>query len=354
MNIIGKILIGLIIVASFGFLYLAASMLSTEGAWQQAVVRKQKELEQALTTKDVLEHGGANARLAIYRVDKGLPTAENADQADKLGIDQYKLLLDQLIADRGRVWQARRQILPNGDVGVQIEKPTPAAIKDKTILYAFESKPIAPSGGGAYLGEFKATAPTGQNLTLVPAVRLSQAELDRLAQSDSSWMLYEVMPQDRSWTFAGLTDEQLKALLPESIQAPFLHAGQAEGYVRPLRAYGMAFRDLRHSIALTLDAISARTVELERLTQSVAGATAQISARDAEIMALTAEQKRTGDERDQISEQVSKLAANIQQRNAERDKLLAENKEIARRLAAAQWQAVRRVEQLSRAPQSAP
>ncbi|HEX3657741.1 MAG TPA: hypothetical protein VHV55_18270 [Pirellulales bacterium] len=353
MNIIGKILIGLILIATCGFLYLAAAMLSAEGSWQKVVVQKQKDLDQSLAAKKLVEHGGERAKLAVYRIEDGLPKPTADDPADQLGLDQYKLVLNALIIDKGRVWQARRgQVTPTGDVSLQIEKPTPAAIKDKAMLYAFESKGI--QDGGAYMGEFKVTAPAGQNVTLVPAVRLSPAELARLAQSDSAWLLYEVMPLDRTWTFAGMTDEQLTTMLPESIRAEFLHAGKDKDYQRPLRAYTVAFRDVRNSIALTLDEIAARTVDLGHLKQSVDGITAQVQARDAEIVTLQAELKRSSAEQDKIAEQVSAFEAKVAALQDQTAKLLADNKRLAARLAAAEWQALRRVEQLSRAPQATP
>jgi hypothetical protein len=353
MNIVGKVFIGLILLASFGFLYLATSMLSAEGAWQKVVAQKQQALDQALATKGLVEHGGSRARLAVYRIENGLPNANPADPADQLGLEQYQIVLNAMILDKGRVWQARRgQVTPTGDVSLQIEKPRPAAIKDKSLLYAFESKGI--QQGGRYMGEFKATAAAGQNVTLVPAVRFSSAELARLAQSDSNWTLYEVMPLDRDWTFAGLTDEQLTAMLPEDIRAEFLHKGQPEGYQRPLRAYGVAFRELRNAIALTLDSITARTVDLTHLKQSVIGTEAQVQARLAEIGTLEAELKRAGTERDQVAGQVQALTAKVADLQAETDRLLADNKRTAQRLAAIEWQAVQRVEQLTRAPQTTP
>ncbi|HEY5316066.1 MAG TPA: hypothetical protein VIK18_26295 [Pirellulales bacterium] len=353
MNIIGKVLIGLIVIAACGFLYLAASMLSVEGSWQQLVTRKQKELDQSLAAKELVEHGGARAKLAIYNLDNGLPNANPADAADRPGIDQYKLVLDAMIVDRGRVWQARRgQVTPAGDVSVQIEKPTPAAIKDKAMLYAFESKSI--QQGGAYLGAFKATAPTGQSVTLVPAARLSPAELDRLTQSDSTWLLYEVMPLDRSWTFAGMTDEQLKALLPDSIEKEFLHADQGNDYQRPLRAYSVAFRDLRNSIALLMDTIAARNVDLQHLKHSVEGITGQVQARDAEIGVLQAELKLATTEQQRIAEQVSVFESKVAALQQQTATLLADNKRMAERMATAELQAAHRVEQLSRGPQATP
>ncbi|HEX4148391.1 MAG TPA: hypothetical protein VHY20_05365, partial [Pirellulales bacterium] len=303
--------------------------------------------------KDHIEHGGAKARVAIVDIEKGLPKPSPEDAADQLGLDQYKVVLDALIVDKGRVWQAKRgQVTPGGDVTIQIEKPQPAAIKDKAMLYAFESKGFAE--GGRYMGEFKATGAAAQSVTLVPAVRLLKADLERLAQSDSNWLLYEVMPLDRTWTFAGMTDEQISSMLPEDLRAEFLHAGKPEGYQRPLRAYTSAFREVRHSIALTLDAINSRQVDLGHLKQSVAGTQAQVESRAKEIAALEAELKRASGERDKVAEQVKAFEAKVAEMQAQTAQLLADNKRITQSLAAAEWEAVQRVEQLSRAPQTTP
>ena len=46
MNIVSKILVGLIFVASLGFIYLAAATLQTEGNWQKKVATYERQIEE--------------------------------------------------------------------------------------------------------------------------------------------------------------------------------------------------------------------------------------------------------------------------------------------------------------------
>lgn len=361
MNIIGKILAGLIFVAALGFLYLAAGTLKTEASWQTRVRDFLVAIEQARHDDELLEFGGPQAQLADYSLDKGLPNFNPENASERPGIEQLKVVLDELVLDRGRIWQGMRgQVTPTGEVSVKIDLSTPHEIKDKTLLYVFEARPA--EEGGKYLGEFKVAGVTEQNLALAPAERFTPAEFDQLAQSQPNWVLCEVMPTDRSWAFTGVSDEQLGRMLPESSRGQFLRSGKPSEktdapedvmdgkYVRPLRDYAAVFLQLRKRMAELQDSIITRKSDLARLQATVAGSEAQLKSRDAEIEALKAELGKSTTERDQITVEQKSLAKRVGELEKAAEAILAENKQLAAKWSAAQLEAARKLDQLGRRP----
>ena len=122
-----------------------------------------------------------------------------------------------------------------GAVTVALPSPLPAGKdqNERTVLYLFEDgPPQAPGANGAlrgpqYLGEFS-TAPVAGALqaTLQPVLPLDQFERQRLAASRVPWIIYDTMPMDEHDIFAGMTDQQLKQLLPKQSVNDYLRDGK--------------------------------------------------------------------------------------------------------------------------------
>ena len=345
MNIISKILVVLIVMAGGALLYLAAGVLKAEQSWQRRIREFQQAIIQTEQANQLLAHGGALAKDKRYRLEDGLPPAEPQDAQEKLGVDQYAMLVEMLVVDRGRVWTASRgQVTPTGDVTVTIEKPDPHEIKDKAILYAFELKPV--EDGGTYIGQFKVNKVTGKLLELGPVDRLLAPEVQKIEQSQAAWVLYEVMPTDRSWVFAGLSDEQIGKILPEGSRADYVHNGQAatekddpenvvevngeKKFVRPLRDYATAFLDLRKREAELLDDLVVAKADLEQMNKAVKAADGQVMLRDAELAALKTELDTSSKERDLVKAQEAALAARVTAMQTEAAQLMEDNKKLAR------------------------
>ena len=65
-------------------------------------------------------------------------------------------------------------------------------------------------------------------------------ELKRLAASRAPWVIYETMPMDRNELFAGMTEDQLKQLLPKQSVAEYLrHGKEATADDDPARKVGL-------------------------------------------------------------------------------------------------------------------
>jgi hypothetical protein len=367
MNIIGKLLVVLIIAAGGALLYLAAGVLAAEKNWHLRVREFEQAIVQTEQSNQVLAHGGPLAKEKRYKLENGIPPADTQGEQDKLGVDQYRLLIDMLVVDRGRVWAATRgQVTPTGEVSVSIDKPDPHEIKDKAILYAFEKKSV--EEGGTYLGQFKVTGISGKTLALAPVDRLLAPEVQSLEQSQAPWLLCEVMPTDRSWIFAGLTEEQIGKMLPESARADYLRNGKAatdtddpdsvseaggeKKFVRPLRDYAAAFLGLRKHVAELLDDLVAAKVDLDQMNKAVKAAESQVTLRDTEIASLKTELETSSKERDLVKTQQTALAARVAALQAEATQLMDENKKLAAQWTAKQLEAAKKMEQLSRVPQT--
>jgi hypothetical protein len=349
MNLVSKILVFLILIASFGFLYLASAMLATEGAWHTKVNEFERMLEQDQATQDQLVNGGQRARMTRFPLEAGLPKTDGVEPADMPGIRQYTTLLQDLLLDRGRVWTGTRgQLTPTGDASVAIEKPKPAGIPPKSVLYVFEGRPAIQNG--SYLGEFKVTAATDASVTLSPAAHMTAAELQRISQGDTKWVLFETMPVDREWVFGGMSDADLAAVLPEAIREPFLHGDKPKEWQRPLRAYLIKFREFRVLMQDLRDQIVTQTTELDRLKTTATTTAAQVQARDMEIKTLQADLERAKAETMLVDTQVKAFETRVAELRAETDRLLAENRKLAERWAEFERQAVGQGGTLSRAP----
>jgi hypothetical protein len=192
-----KVLIGLIFVASIAFFILGARALKTHQYWRTQAA----EYEEALATE-----------------------LESYDDLREQ-VRQLRLKLHEQLVDRGRVWYGcRPQPSPDtkttGAVVVAVEFPDPHQITPNSVLWAFDELPV--ENGGRYLGQFAVAGVGGQANTevqLQPSTRMIQGELDRLAQSagrnGATWALYEIMPIDNHRSLAELSEDELKAMLPQ-------------------------------------------------------------------------------------------------------------------------------------------
>ena len=122
--------------------------------------------------------------------------------------------------------QAGPQTAQTGQVAVATNV---RGISPQLVLQVFDATPV--QDGGRYLGEFRVAEvqEAAGLLTLEPSLRMSARELQRLATgaaSGATWTLYETMPVDTHETFADLTPEQLKQLLPADSVEEYLNDGK--------------------------------------------------------------------------------------------------------------------------------
>lgn len=306
------------------------------------------------------------------------------------GMEYWVKQYQALARARGRVW---RDAAPGavdqktGRLAIVVPNPKPHGLAVGTIVYAFEQgppNPAAPDKGSQYIAEFKVVEANDAGVFVEPVQRLDAFAGKRLLaslQQKKPWSLYELMPADSHELFAGMTEEQLKALLPAGTvneylrqgtpaqpddddyhRAGFDEAGQQLGaddkakavtwrYDRPLRDYSYLFPELQRERVLMLADIAGLKEDIAALVAALESANELKAYRTAEIAALKEDKEHM--ERDLAF--ITKLLATIngQIANAQRqiDALMKQNAEKAQQLISEQLAALQAIDQASPAPE---
>ncbi len=375
MSIWNKVLIGLICVAAIGFWYLAMRTLKTHQYWRELAQKHERRIEEVKAENQTLAHGGG----------------QGADA--KLGIRQYRQLIHQLVVDRGRVWtncEPRGFNAQTGQGTIVTDQPIPNGLAPKAIIHVFEEKEAAAAGnGGRYLGEFEIEAVADNQLQVRPTLKLDPARLQRIAQASKPWILYEKMPADSHTLLAGLSEEELKQMMPAASVPAYIHDGQeatwdqiaqwnaegvlvgkdgkplvdAEGkplpgaqgtFVRQLHDYGAIFRRRFAEKSLLADRFEWYQRDIAYLRQSVAEAKEQVAMREREVQSAKAELQAMTRERDAAQAQVVALQKRVDAVQGLLKQLLAANKQIVDQIAQVQFDAARRIDAKTRAMAQTP
>lgn len=266
--------LSLTFIGAITFTIFAAMVLKTHGAWRVEVQKMQADLETQLKTKDNVQFGDVNANPEPLNTRIGADvTKAPADAAQKIqeaNLRSVKAEIGRVLLDRGRVWRGCQPGNFDGDsvtvttASVAAPPPAPAPvdpaappadpmapavpapappaqaaktnnIEVKSILYAFKELPNADNTmflPGEYLGEFVATAVTESSVTLAPTIALDADQLQQIRNVDSTWALYEVLPVDGHEFFVGMTEEQLRALIPQGKLVNEVYDAMIQSYLR--------------------------------------------------------------------------------------------------------------------------
>ncbi|QDT67310.1 hypothetical protein MalM25_02070 [Planctomycetes bacterium MalM25] len=240
--------------ASTGYAILAAKTLDNRLGHQEQIAKAEVELEQQRLLNEALTRGTEDRSVISKLAARDVLAAQGDDGMKGVVRLTHELRLKSRV--RGRVWRFAGPAGPvNPETGavtvnfpVQQAQPTeeeadaepteapqgppPAlGLTADSIIYLFEQGPVegfeqdpAPN---AYLGEFRVDEVQGRQASLEP---LDQLELDaagaeRLLQSRGPWIVYETMPADNRDLFAGLEEETLRRLLPDSSVEEYLRDG---------------------------------------------------------------------------------------------------------------------------------
>lgn len=205
MSIWNKVLLGLLAIASLVFFHAAIRTVKTFDFWSKkaAVFESQiKQLREEIVQFRTADH------------EHPLP--------DKtFGVQQLRFDLSRMVNNRGRIWtncqmkKVQAEVV-NGvktgrtEVTVNCDDP---GISGKMLVYAFEEGDEPSSV--KYLGEFAVTNINPGSAGLVSTTQLTKLQENNLAHSETSWMLYEMMPADQHELFASLNDDQRKKFFPD-------------------------------------------------------------------------------------------------------------------------------------------
>jgi hypothetical protein len=320
--------------AGLGYFVLGTQTLATRGKWQKQEFQANAQLEIKRVDIAALERGTRDGAVVGRLI--GLGTTLDEDATEMGGILDLEHRLRIINRDRGRVWRngVRTTIdqqtgrvtvefpvavaTPAAEEGAEpIEEAPPAAaapaadvplgLAAGSVVYAFEQGPSKPQDKRApaeFLGEFRVTEVAGRVATLEP---LNQFNLDpfagqRLLASGGPWIVYESMPADRADLFAGLSEKQLRKLLPAASVEEYLRDGlpakaddddfrkqalDADGvplapddagkakkfnFRRLPRDYSFLFQDLDKEHAELTSLVQASTIDLAKLEVALRGA----------------------------------------------------------------------------------
>ncbi len=363
MCIWNKILVGLICLAAPFLFYMSARMLKTDQNWSGEAARLTEDLKKANTEHEQLMEG-----------------VEKPDGTVEPGLRQLRIELHRLLVDRRRAWANCIPSIKLGsdtaEVTLTIDAPAPHGIADKTVLYAFEEpkkeepgakqkgeKPEKPEKG-RYLGEFAVTKQSGKQITIVPTKRLTPRERDKLAQAEkdkNAWRLYELMPQDKRYIFAALTDEQKRSLLPAASVDEYIKDGKPASpddvadrvvdgkYVRQLHDYNILFNSEYEQETLLRDSIEAATRDKKLMDDALALGRQQEEACKKDIASATEDRAKDYRERDVVAAQLKILQEKVAAMQAAVARLIEWNRAMAGQIAKFQLEAARRIDRRTQA-----
>ncbi len=246
-------------------------------------------------------------------------------------------------------------------ITLTINQPDPHGIAEGAVLYGFEE--VDAQKRGRYLGEFRVakTDEKQKQVILAPTPRLSPREIERLATAKGPWGLYETMPRDNHEIFAALGDEEKKAMLPAASLAEYLKEGKAAAgnepparlaagkYVRLLRDYQVFFTADRVQRTLLADAIDAATRDEKLIEDALAEAKQQEEAVKVDLAATKEEVAKFRGQRDAVTTYHEALEKELAAVRAEIARLVETNKAMAGRITKMQLEAVRHIDERTRA-----
>jgi hypothetical protein len=318
MSLWNKVLAWIIGVFSLALFFMAAWTLQTHRYWCDLAQKAQQQIELKQKANEALVKGDAN----------------------QWGIRQLRVELKNLLVDRPRMWslckaevKLNRQdgsvqvILPLVQPKVNDFQPTLDGIAANMLLYGFDSAPV--QNKGRYIGEFKVAMidPKQKLMLLVPTTPPSADELNRMATVSKLWDFYEFMPRD-------------------SVQL----ATSADGKtVRPLIDYQVLYDAFRRQRAALIDRVQTAATNLKLVEDALALAKQQEEAAGQEVAAAKQTLKAADAQRDAVLAYRKLVEKELDAVKATIAQLIESNKAMAGRLARRQWDAVRRIDQRTRA-----
>jgi hypothetical protein len=225
------VLLLLIFFCSIGVLFLGLEVYRIHKTFRGKMPALQQQLAQVELKNEALKNGTGDNALA-GSIFSEMPFDFEAEGSRMPGLGVWTHRLQDQARQRGRVW---RGVMPAGPVDartsrvpVQIQ-PQPHGLEQDAIVSVFEQgEPNAanPAQGAQYLGDFRVVEVRPDGVTLEAVIKLDKFTGPRVAGSKGPWALYETLPADRHELFAGMTEEQLRQLIPAASVDEYIRHGQ--------------------------------------------------------------------------------------------------------------------------------
>lgn len=349
-----------IFLSAVGYFVLAAETLRINAILRKQVNQLTQQVAQVNASIEALDRGTSNMQVINQLAGLEVNMPEGAEKIPSIRELQHQLHMMTRL--RGLVW---RKVTPNAfdaQTGtLQVTIPTPG-LAANTVLFLFEEGPVNPedpSQGAQYLGEFRVTAVNGQQVTLATVNELDDYEKQRLVNSRTTWSMYENMPADQLELFTGLSEQQLRRLLPESSVEEYLRQGtpatpdddvwnivgfDAEGnrvkpddldkavkktFQRRLRDYAAEFSALNRQRVTLLANVEAVKLDNDRLQKALASAKRLESFRTEEIRKLEIDLAGVKKEREIIEGHLAAVESELAAARKFLDQAIAENRRLA-------------------------
>jgi hypothetical protein len=368
MSILTKVLIGLVIVAVFPVLYLAASVLNIQNEWHRKIKDFQAAIDKHEKQYELLLHGDFDAQ--THPLVPGKPIVGNP------GVMQWQTARDNIMRGAGRVWYGRPQAasisaetgtlkleLFSDEVNLDMNGRSPLndhGLVDKAFLYVFQMShtgDLVP-GTDKYVGEFVVSGlPPGTNENMIPikpALPLTAAEWDALKASAATaqWVVYDKMPTDSRDVFVGLTEDEIRRLVPPEVADEYINddqtptkavtdnpalaeyvvtdpASKKSRFLRPLRDYQTIFQAAAKRLNEMADRVQILNREKAFADQALVNLQMKtIPALDARKARLEKERALVDSELKVVQALSEKLTASIEQAKQDVVRTVLENKRL--------------------------
>jgi hypothetical protein len=361
---------------SIGVLFLGMEVYRIHQTFRSGMPAKEQQLAELEEVNRALAQGTKDPEVitgafAGEPFNGEVPFDAEAEGSRMPGVEVWKSRLDDLIRDRGPVWDGVKATGPVDPATGRIPVAIPGGsggLEENMIVYAFERG--APNGaqaeqGAQYLGEFRVHEVREDGVTLESVHKLDNRTGNRLVRSAQNpqvtWRLYGSMPLDRHELFADKSEEELRQLLPAAsveqylrhgtrptedddqyVRAAFNEKGERvalddpakteERYDRPLRDYAFLFAELLRQRTLLGTAIAGLTEDINRLKAANENAKLLTAHREQELVALEQDRELMARDRQTIEEHLDKVQAALENARQAVGRLIPLNVELAQEL----------------------
>ena len=353
-----------IFLATVGFFVLTAEVLRINAVLRRNYNETLAQVVEMEAKNTALEKGTKDPQLITKLRNEEVIIPEDAEELPSLAELEHQLNL--MTRTRGRVWPGVAPVNfdpQSAQLRIGVQAPTPAGFTSDSLVFVFEQGPPSlpdPTRGRQYLGEFRITESAGQEATLEPVLPLDEFERQRLAGSRGPWVVYETMPADRHEIFAGMTEQQLRSLIPERSVGEYLRHGKEAGpddeeldragldengrrialedadkviYERRLRDYALEFEQLARQRAVMLSDMAGVRQDNERLAAADESAKKLQAFRQAELRRLNIDLAGIQKERQAIGQHLAQVQRQVTRARELLAQTLRHNRELAKELA---------------------
>lgn len=369
MSIFTKVLLGLVLIAAFPAIYLAAGVLSVQGAWRTKVAEFETALKAKQEANKLLEFGSDEARSLPYVPGKPLQPGQT------LGVNQLEVARNTLLYQNGRIWYATR-LTPsiNPELGTvkmvvydndftnvnfggdptsggrkELKEEKEHGITNKMTVFIFQMKHNGErSATDRYIGEFVVDGLIEANIPLKPARPFTAEQWEKLREGDGQWIVRDQMPNDVREAFIGMSEDEIRQRVGPELAPEYINDNQpateamiadeklnkfivgddktGKKFMRPLNDYREIFRTADRELDEMKVKLQIEEGELAFAKAAEKNAMAISAALDVRKTALEADKVKIDDELKIVKDHSEKLAVAVEEMKQELSRLLQENK----------------------------